>query len=843
MLLLCCLTRISPLASGEKHSPVSYTLLTDPPPLPYPGRLRLRRSITGNRPYHLRVFGCRAYAHVQKDKRSAFQPKSRKCVFLGYPLDYKGWKCWDPVTGDVFISRDVKFVETEMPGAELDLPGPRYEPLSGSVGDVTGSVLIPSDSPVVPSVDPAMSHSDDSDSDSGSEPDLDDSNDPPFVPPSDSDSDSDSTVPRPHFAPSPSASPPSSPEPNTSASPEPRSTVSPAPPSQPRDSGTPPAASGPYVTRSGRSVRPTGEWWKVSHPYQHAREQHRRSRRSGSDSESAAEAEIATLEDANAVRALSASELIEYAFLTSGVEPRTYKEAMSRDDAGLWHEASQQEYNALLEHGVWELCELPPGRKAVGCRWVYRIKMKSDGSVDRYKARLVAKGFSQKPHLDYTETFAPVAKFASLRTVLAIAAAEDMEVHTMDVSSAFLNGDLDEETYMAQPEGFAAPGQEHLVCHLKKSLYRLKQSPRQWYQKLHTTLTDLGFSRCASDHCVWIWAKNGIKVIMPAYVDDLTIACNNPPALERIKSELKKRFKMHDLGSIKCILGIEVTRDRANRKIYLSQRKHIGDVLDRFQMTDSRPVSTPLSKSDTLSKEDCPQTPEDLEYMKSVPYLSAVGSLMYLSVGTRPDISFAVGALSRFNANPGKAHWKQVQHIFKYLAGTKDLTLCYGLGQDGTSLQIYSDADYAGDVDSARSTSSHTVFIGSCLVNWSSKRQPVVAKSTTEAEYIAANDAGSDGVWFRNFTSELGYPPTGATTLWLDNQSAIRVGKNPEHHSRMRHLLPKYHWLREQVEDKVFSLEYVPTSLMRADVLTKPLERVNHQRVCSLLGLVSQPAL
>jgi len=413
----------------------------------------------------------------------------------------------------------------------------------------------------------------------------------------------------------------------------------------------------------------------------------------------------------------------------------------------------------------------------------------------------------------------------------------------MDVSSAFLNGDLDEEIYMAQPEGFAAQGQEHLVCRLKKSLYGLKQSPRQWYQKLHSTLSDLGFSRCASDHCVWIWAKDGIKVIIPAYVDDLTLACNNVPTLKRIKEELKKRYKMRDLGPIAYILGIEVIRDRANRKMYLSQRKHVSDVLERFQMADSRPVSTPLSKSSPLTKEDCPQSPEDLEYMKSVPYLSAVGSLMYLSVGTRPDISFAVGALSRFNANPGQAHWKQVQHVFKYLAGTKDLMLCYGPGQDGTSLHLYSDADYAGDVDSARSTSGHTVFIGKCLVNWSSKRQPVVAKSTTEAEYIAANEAGSDGVWFRNFTSELGYPPSGPTPLWLDNQSAIRVGKNPEHHSRMRHLLPKYHWLREQVEDRVFSLDYVPTSSMRADGLTKPLDTVAHQRVCSFLGLVSQPAL
>jgi len=516
---------------------------------------------------------------------------------------------------------------------------------------------------------------------------------------------------------------------------------------------------------------------------------------------------------------------------------------MTRDDAGLWHDASQQEYDALHQHGVWELCELPPGRKAVGCRWVYRIKTNADGTVERYKARLVAKGFSQKPHLDYTETFAPVAKFASLRTVLALAAAEDMEVHTMDVSSAFLNGDLDEEIYMAQPEGFAAPGQEHLVCRLKKSLYGLKQSPRQWYQKLHATFVSLGFSRCASDHCVWVWAKDGIKVIIPAYVDDLTIACKHTPTLKHIKAELHKQYKMHDLGPIKYILGIEIIRDRANRTMYLSQRKHIGDVLARFNMTDARPVSTPLAKSVPLTKEDCPQSPEDLEYMSSVPYLSAVGSLMYLAVGTRPDIAFAVGALSRFNANPGQAHWKQVQHVFKYLAGTQDLMLCYGPGADSTSLQIYSDADYAGDVDSARSTSGHTVFIGKCLVNWSSKRQPVVAKSTTEAEYIAANNAGSDGVWFRNFASELGYPPSGPTPLWLDNQSAIRVGKNPEHHSRMRHLLPKYHWLREQVEDKVFTLDYIPTSSMRADGLTKPLDTVAHQRVCSLLGLISQPAL
>jgi hypothetical protein len=195
--------------------------------------------------------------------------------------------------------------------------------------------------------------------------------------------------------------------------PEPNA-LSPAPPSDARDSRTPPAPGAPYVTRSGRSSHPVGEWWKVDHPYQHARER-RRAQCSGSTPESAAEAAIIALEDANCVRTLSEAELVEYAFLTCmGAEPRSYKEAMNSNTAGLWHDASQQEYDALNQHGVWELCELPPGQKAVSCRWVYCVKMNADGTVDRYKARLVAQGFSQKPHLDYTETFAPVAKFVSL---------------------------------------------------------------------------------------------------------------------------------------------------------------------------------------------------------------------------------------------------------------------------------------------------------------------------------------------------------------------------------------------------------------------------------------------
>ena len=367
------------------------------------------------------------------------------------------------------------------------------------MGELSGAVPAPSSSlPSVPTVEPANTPSDDADSDSGSEPDLDDSNDPDFSPPASPTPSASSEIdpePSPDFPPSPSASPlPAVHSGSNSPSPSPEpehSTSSPVPPSDTRDSRTPPVPGAPYTTRSGQSSRPAGEWWKVPpHPYKHAREL-RQPGHSGSTPESASEAAVIALEEANSFRTLSDAELIKYAFLTSGAEPRSYKEAMKRDDAGLWEQASKQEYNALLKHGVWELCELLAGWKAVSCHWVYRVKTNTDGSVHKYKARLVAQGFSQKPHLDYTETFAPVAKFASLRAVLALAAAEDMEVHHMDVSSTFLNGDLEEETYMAQLEGFAAPGQEHLVCHLKKSIYGLKQSPRQLYKKLHSTWASL----------------------------------------------------------------------------------------------------------------------------------------------------------------------------------------------------------------------------------------------------------------------------------------------------------------------------------------------------------------
>jgi len=764
---------------------------------------------------HFRVFGCQAYAHVQKNKRLSFESKTRRCIFIGYPPDFKGWKLYDPSTQNILISRDVIFDEHTMPGTKSshsDLP---YHPLSSNQVPESGGDK-PSNNrftPFLDEIDTLTSATD--------------SNPPPNRPPSPSPSPSPSPTPSPTPFPSPSPSPPFSGAPSPS-----------------------PGSSTLRRTTRSTAGKPPGEWWKVKPtPSPPVSKWEARDPTPDVESQSDSDKLDEESEDELAMAAgftkwqskvLSMEEMVEFAFATSPAEPRSLKEAQKRDDWDLWYEAALKEYTQMLAHNTWELVPLPKGRKPVGSKWVFKIKENADGSIERYKARIVAQGFSQKPHLDYTETFAPVTKFASLRTILAISAIEDLELHHMDVSSAFLNGDLQEDIYMVQPEGFVEPGKEHLVCHLKKSLYGLKQSPRQWYQKLHGTFSDLGFKRCPSDNSIWVWAKDKVKVIIPVYVDDLTLACNDLTALNELKSKLQSKFEMRDLGELKYILGLEIRRNRLNRKLWLSQHKHTLDILQRFHHEHSRPVSTPLDPSISLSKVDS-MSQEEKDFMSGVPYLSAVGSLMYLAIGTRPDIAYAVGLLSRFNSCPAKVHWKAIQRVFQYLKGTLDFCLEFGSSSvGGVNLSVFSDSDYAGDTEKARSTSGYASFIGASCVNWSSRRQDVVAKSTTEAELIAANSGASDGTWLTHLLEELGFPQATPFPLQMDNQSSIKVAKNPEHHGKMKHLDTKYYWIRDQVDLGKLRIEWVPSSDNHADILTKALTKDLHQQQCSLLGLKRQ---
>ena len=507
-------------------------------------------------------------------------------------------------------------------------------------------------------------------------------------------------------------------------------------------------------------------------------------------------------------------------------EPSTYRAAVQSEHGPLWQQAMDKEYQSLMKCNTWDLTPLPKGRKAIGNKWVFKLKFKSSGEVERFKARMCAQGFGQVEGIDYDETFAPVAKFTSIRTVLAIAAEMDLDLTQMDVDTAFLYGVLEDEIYMVQPEGFIKPGSEHLVCKLKRGLYGLKQSPRIWNWTLDTFLREQGLIPCNSDPCIYVCWEDDKLLIVAVYVDDLIIASNDQQLKDVFVEHLKAKFSMKDLGELHWCLGMRVLRDRDNRMITLDQEKYIGDILRRFGMEESKPQATPAETGLKLTKRADGEALTDVKQ-----YMSAVGSLMYAMIGTRPDIAWIVSQLSQHLSNPTQQHWNAVKRVMRYLKGTAALGLCFRGSSSQISLVGYSDADWAGDLDSRRSTTGYVFQLSGAAVSWSSKRQKTVALSSTEAEYMALAAATQEALWLRVLLKEMGFEQTDATVIKEDNQSCIALAKNPNKHQRTKHIDIRYHFVREQVvERSSVKIEYCSTDLMVADIATKALCRVLFER-------------
>ncbi|RVW18006.1 Retrovirus-related Pol polyprotein from transposon TNT 1-94 [Vitis vinifera] len=483
------------------------------------------------------------------------------------------------------------------------------------------------------------------------------------------------------------------------------------------------------------------------------------------------------------------SPVLNYLLLTDGGEPECYDEALQDENSSKWELAMKDEMDSLLGNQTWELTELPVGKKALHNKWVYRIKNEHDGSK-RYKARLVVKGFQQKEGIDYTEIFSPVVKMSTIRLVLGMVAVENLHLEQLDVKTAFLHGDLEEDLYMIQPEGFIVQGQENLVCKLRKSLYGLKQAPRQWYKKFDNFMHRIRFKRCEADHCCYVKSFDNSYIILLLYVDDMLIAGSDIEKINNLKKQLSKQFAMKDLGAAKQILGMRIIRDKANGTLKLSQSEYVKKVLSRFNMNEAKPVSTPLGSHFKLSKEQSPKTEEERDHMSKVPYASAIGSLMYAMVCTRPDIAHAVGVVSRFMSRPGKQHWEAVKWILRYLKGSLDTCLCF----TGASLKLqgYVDADFVGDIDSRKSTTGFVFTLGGTAISWTSNLQKIVTLSTTEAEYVAATEAGKEMIWLHGFLDELGKKQE-MGILHSDSQSAIFLAKNSAFHSKSKHIQTKYH--------------------------------------------------
>ena len=419
-----------------------------------------------------------------------------------------------------------------------------------------------------------------------------------------------------------------------------------------------------------------------------------------------------------------------------------------------------------------------------------------------------------------------------------LAALQDLHLHSLDISHAHLNGEMDCDVYMAQPEGFVEGDPKAKVCLLQKAIYGSKQGGNCWNKKMRSVLKSLEFRQTCSDASIYIYYKDGVTIILPVFVDDMTLALQSEPAILSFIAQLSQHFKIHDLGPTTQLLGIKIDRDRSNHSISLSQRQYCLDILDRFGMADCKPISTPMEPGLRLSRTQSPQDAQESATMRQTPYLSAVGALMYLATTTRPDIAYTVGVLARFNSNPGWAHWLAVKHLLCYIKGTLDYSITYSPDPSQTETFVtFSDVDHGGCKDTGHSTGGYVVKMGTGAVSWSCKLQNVVALSTTEAEYMAAVQAGKEVKWMCNLMHELGISLPGPSTLFLDNQSAISVAKNPEHHGRMKQLDVCYYWLRDAVQEQAMMPIFVPTTQQAADLLTKPLTTPKVREFCQMLGL------
>ena len=532
---------------------------------------------------------------------------------------------------------------------------------------------------------------------------------------------------------------------------------------------------------------------------------------------------------------LSLYALIAQASNTEPYEPKSYKEATTSPSSKQWKGGMSEEVHSLQENNTWDLVDLPKGRTVLRGRWVYTIKRGPKGEVTRFKARWVVRGFEQREGLDFNETFATVVKPMSYKAIFALAAAEDWDLEQMDVKTAFLYGCVEEEIYVEQPTGFTSAKHPARVCKLNKALYGLKQSPRVWYNTFADYMQEIGLVPIDADFSVFTDPKSG--TIVALYVDDVLVTGPSRTDIQRIKDALHAKFKMSDLGACSYYLGMTVTRDRANRTLRLGQSAYIERFLRQHGMWDSKPQSTPM---ETTAR----PVPAEEGYVASAElrqiYQSAVGSLMYAMLGTRPDIAFAVSVVSRFSSNPTEAHYSTVKRIFRYLRSTVTWHLTYrGSLQD---LIGYTDSDWAGDHATRKSTSGYIYNLGSGAISWSSKRQPTVALSTCEAEYIGQTQAAKEAVWLKGLLNEI-RPKGGLQTVIIygDNQGAIALAKNPLHHGRAKHIDIQHHWVRGQIADGHIDLKYVPTDKQVADGLTKALCRDKFEAFRALLGLESPP--
>ena len=716
----------------------------------------------------LKIFGCTAYVHNHSFQiHSKLEPKASKCIFIGYAAHQKGYKCFCPTDHRVYTSMNVTFDESSPYYGKTDIQGE----IVPKTNEIEYQFCEPECSPIS---DPECS---------------------PISDPKKRDSQAGGDEARDKVV------------------------------AQAEEDGARKEIEDPMQCHDASSD---------SHP----------SKRGNTDPNLAISDEcsndvlsppIAKRKGVRACTLHPISHFVSYkklsprfqnfvANLDNETLPNSIHEALQHPR---WKEAVNEEIKALQKNKTWELAHLPPDKHPVGCKWIFNIKYKADGSVDRYKARLVARGYTQTYGLDYQETFAPVAKLNTIRVLFSLAVNLDWNLHQLDIKNAFLNGDLEEEVYMEVPPGLKNEGK--LVCKLKKSLYGLKQSPRAWFERFTNVVRKQGYNQGQSDHTLFFKRFPGnLITILIVYVDDIIVTGNYEKEVERLKGVLNREFEVKDLGPLRYFLGMEVAR--STKGIYISQRKYVIDLLKETGMIGCKPSDTPMDPYNKIGSKG------NFGPVDKGRYQRLVGKLIYLS-HTRPDISFAVSLVSQYMHNPTEEHQEAVNRILKYLKMSPGKGLLFKKGAN-RSIDVFTDADWAGSPTDRRSTSGYCTYVWGNLVTWRSKKQHVVARSSAEAELRALAHGICEGMWLRKLLEELQFPLSCPIKLRSDNQAAICMAKNPIHHDRTKHVEIDRHFIKENIDQHVIEVDYIATREQLADILTKAIPRDQFEFFVSKLGMI-----
>lgn len=510
--------------------------------------------------------------------------------------------------------------------------------------------------------------------------------------------------------------------------------------------------------------------------------------------------------------------------LDSCDEQISYEEAMNGPEKEMWQRAMDEELKSFEENQAWELVDVKEADRVVQCKWVFKRKFESDNKV-RFRARLVAKGFTQKEGVDYKETYSPVLRYSTLRLLFALSVKLNFKITHLDVTTAFLNGFLDENVFMQLPPNLECKNKNNTVLKLKRAIYGLKQSARVWNKRVDDCLLALGYVKSKLEPCLYIKKVNKEQIIVTVFVDDFFIFSNSDTLTDILKKELKSNFKIKDLGQVKKCLGMRVRRYN-NGNISLDQEQFVNNILMKFNMLNCKGVDTPIETNIKLDKSEYIHT--------QYPYQQLIGSLMYLAVLTRPDISFSVSYLSQFNNCFSEVHWTHAKRILKYLQKTKSYGLVYT--RDNNNLEGFVDADWGSNSIDRKSYTGFCFKLSGAVISFECKKQQTVALSSTESEYMAIAEACKEAIYLKNLLSEIvGCNYT--INLYNDNQGAQKLTENPLFHRRTKHIDIRHHFVREAVANNIVKIVYLPTAEMPADLLTKGLNNVKHNKFIKNLGI------